>query len=481
MDGKRSLDTMGRYIKRFLVLVGGLSLAASIFLIGAGLGPSGGFLKGFTVSGLPSAGVVGRMAILTDGGGKGSLVIDDGTNWTCEQEKSQNIYIVTCPPYNAVGNGAIDDTAAIQAAIDAAEANFGGIVYFPRGDFDLTSGITIEQDGVNLIGSGDDATWLHCAFAAGNCIVIGGVAGNTDRVAIKDMTISDGGVTRTSGSHLFYDRARYATVDRVRIVQAYTGVRIGTSTNPAPATIGIRFTNCRIDSSAHAIIFVSTSGFWISDCHINGNGSTTSQAFSFDSTSELNESIYIRDVIVESHAWGLYVTPTANTVANILITSLVLDNMDEDAFYLVPSSTGAISNILISNCWVSGTSGSGGSRFISIAAPSGTNTNNTIVNGCKASQLRREGVRITGTPLNIVITNNLIESGTSAAHHGMEIVGGDDLVINGNRITTNTSASCIWIGSTVTDFVVTGNRCVQGITNNAGTGADKIVDHNSIG
>lgn len=47
--------------------------------------------------------------------------------------------------FGAVGNGTADDTTAIQTAIDAAEATMGGTVYFPRGDYKITTSLTIQS------------------------------------------------------------------------------------------------------------------------------------------------------------------------------------------------------------------------------------------------------------------------------------------------------------------------------------------------
>lgn len=44
--------------------------------------------------------------------------------------------------YGAAGNGIVDDTAAVQAALDAAA---GGAVFFPEGTYRITSGITIPS------------------------------------------------------------------------------------------------------------------------------------------------------------------------------------------------------------------------------------------------------------------------------------------------------------------------------------------------
>ena len=47
--------------------------------------------------------------------------------------------------YGALGDGTTDDTAAIQAAIDAAEAAGSGKIFFPADEYYLTAGIQIEQ------------------------------------------------------------------------------------------------------------------------------------------------------------------------------------------------------------------------------------------------------------------------------------------------------------------------------------------------
>jgi len=54
------------------------------------------------------------------------------------------------PTYGAVGDGVTDDSAAIQAALDAAN----GTVYIPEGTYLLSRGLKINNDYVSIIGSG---------------------------------------------------------------------------------------------------------------------------------------------------------------------------------------------------------------------------------------------------------------------------------------------------------------------------------------
>ena len=61
--------------------------------------------------------------------------------------------------YGAVGNGVADDTTAIQAAVDAANALGGGTVYLPQGDYKITAPITIYSN-IRFIGAGGTSTTI---------------------------------------------------------------------------------------------------------------------------------------------------------------------------------------------------------------------------------------------------------------------------------------------------------------------------------
>jgi hypothetical protein len=103
---------------------------------------------------------------------------------------------VTQPPYRARGDGLANDAPAIQAAIDAAAAGGGGIVYLPPGTYQLDSisgqpGVRYYvlnyHSGVSLVGAGRDRTLLRAP------------AGMPDQTRIISADSADGR-SRVSGA-----------------------------------------------------------------------------------------------------------------------------------------------------------------------------------------------------------------------------------------------------------------------------------------
>jgi hypothetical protein len=101
--------------------------------------------------------------------------------------------------YGAVGDGATDDTAAIQAAINAAHAytvvnpNGGGLVYFPSASYKITSALTVYNN-LTLLGSGDGNTQIKASSLTGINALTGSALSN---VVIEKLSFLG---TATSGN-----------------------------------------------------------------------------------------------------------------------------------------------------------------------------------------------------------------------------------------------------------------------------------------
>ena len=76
--------------------------------------------------------------------------------------------IVNVKNFGALGNNVADDTAAIAAAIAAAQAKGGGVVFFPRGTYRITSELTITNTKVLIVGEGIDSSIIRQTSATAN-------------------------------------------------------------------------------------------------------------------------------------------------------------------------------------------------------------------------------------------------------------------------------------------------------------------------
>lgn len=109
---------------------------------------------------------------------------------------AEAVFNVKNPAYGAKGNGVTDDTDAIQAAIDAAYAAGGGIVFFPVGRYRVrilngVRALTIYA-GVVLRGAGRDLSTIKLADNQGNYVELIGPAtvdADLSGCALEDIAI----------------------------------------------------------------------------------------------------------------------------------------------------------------------------------------------------------------------------------------------------------------------------------------------------
>jgi hypothetical protein len=101
--------------------------------------PSGGALKLYSPDGeaVQLLDATGTVSILSAGAGSG------GIDW------------LNVKAYGAKGDNSTDDTTAVQAALTAANAQSGGVVYFPTGKYKISSALNVGAF-TTLLGDGQD-------------------------------------------------------------------------------------------------------------------------------------------------------------------------------------------------------------------------------------------------------------------------------------------------------------------------------------
>jgi len=88
--------------------------------------------------------------------------------------------------FGATGDGSTDDTAAIQAAINAAEAAGGGEAFLPAGEYIISAALDIDSDNVTVCGAGIGATIISGNGSEG---FDGITIDNVDNCVVRDLTV----------------------------------------------------------------------------------------------------------------------------------------------------------------------------------------------------------------------------------------------------------------------------------------------------
>ncbi len=127
---------------------------------------------------------------------------------------------VKTSPYNALGIGSTDDTAAINKAIAAANAS-GESLYFPTGTYKVTGLNAITHVGIRVKGDGRRSTVIAMADPINNTMTVSG-----QFVTVEDMSFSPS-VFRTGGYEIAVAAGGFQNLIRnVYMEWGYNGISI---------------------------------------------------------------------------------------------------------------------------------------------------------------------------------------------------------------------------------------------------------------
>lgn len=237
---------------------------------------------------------------------------------------------VKSPAYGAVGDGVNDDTAEIQAAIDAVSALGGGVVFFPAGYYLCSAELTIPSS-VHLMGQG----WST---------LVGDVFGHANWLAANAIKGTVLKFTNTSGNalHINATNHRGSQISNLAILGPGSGTSVGLNYNAsASATLQNRTHNIFIANFSKGVRFNNTFDNTHYDLHVWG----CTDALFYESAGATTDQLFVRP--------DLQVNTTAingqGGAQQHFIGGLIQSNTN--GLKIVPGAAGGITGWHIDGAW----------------------------------------------------------------------------------------------------------------------------------
>ena len=190
--------------------------------------------------------------------------------------------------FGAAGNGTTDDTAAIQAAIDSRDR-----VYFPKGQYRITSTLVVSASGQTLFGDGVGASSIQIGSSRLDAVEFR----STQYAGLRDLTIARTG-TASGGTAVTFskDPAKasgcvQSFLDRVRLDGVYNGVHVRSSTSCT-----LRRLQIQEPRGTYGVLFDGI-----------GDGSEASYRLVIDDLQGVSQSTRCNWIVQENYAYSLVI------------------------------------------------------------------------------------------------------------------------------------------------------------------------------
>jgi hypothetical protein len=151
----------------------------------------------------PTTNVETRLREYEDDGGSALIGFEPaGSGAVARPTQDKLRDVVSVKDFGAVGDGMTNDTAAIQAAIDAVEAAGGGSLYFPTGTY-LTSGAHTVTAAIRFFGDNSTSCVIRLSGSntGTNLFVLGSNSGDSSFVDLRLRGNWDGVTAPTAWGH----------------------------------------------------------------------------------------------------------------------------------------------------------------------------------------------------------------------------------------------------------------------------------------
>ena len=319
---------------------------------------------------------------------------------------------------------------SIQAAIDAAEADAGGLVYVPPGNY-VVSGLTLLQNNIWLLGAGA-ATKIQLQSApTAPALKIDGAFSN---ILISDLLFDS--QTVGAGTGVDIRNGTKAMIQRCYFQNLNAGVVFATNSDKPVRVLDSFFfgnnihiisnltrhliTGNVLENSVNEGLDISSSSQgWVSNnVFLNNNTGAT-----FNPATEANE----QNIISNNYFYGNKGGIDLQLAANVVVDGNVIEHTVESAGIFVSGNYAVISNNVIYDTIGLGLPG----LWVSAA-------DRTILTGNAVSLSSAEGILLDGGANEGVIQGNLVFNNSKAAsggpYSGIQIWASNNVNVIGNKV-----------------------------------------------
>lgn len=408
--------------------------------------------------------------------------------------------------YGATGDGATDDTAAIQAGINALAA--GQTLFFPKGTY-LYSTLAVTTNNVMLLGEGQGTVLKHKGSGASG--VHGLILNGADGFTLRDLVFDGNKANQTQVLHqirLIGDTDS-GLIDNVTVKDClgraldiqgsstninvsnsnFTGSQYGLFTSTATSSL-LNFVNCKFTgNSVNGFYLVNSTGVKCTNCDFNGNtedgfsaGSTTvdiqlsncraisngHDGFDFVGTTQA----ICTNCIAKSNTHGGF-NPSAGCDGIDIIGCIGIDN----------TLSGVVAASCVNVRVIGGEFTSNGSKGIDINA-----CTEVSVVGAKCDDNDQDGIAVFNTSQYIILTGNRCFNNNqdAATYNGIYLVNAVDCIVMGNMC-HDTQGTATQIRGILESIIgtqrnlITANSCFGNTTGQVATNSSSTIAIDNIG
>jgi hypothetical protein len=401
---------------------------------------------------------------------------------------------VSVKDFGAVGDGTTDDTAAIQAAIDA---NGGKVIFFPLGTYKITATILVSVTNTRLEGSGQVSRVYNAG--SGDAFkfysVSTALTSFLSNCGISELYIDHAPSATTTGAAVRLVQCNGFWLNNMYVVNHPEGIKIlggqlnNLSNFQIYSSAAMADISGTTDSALLTLLETPTDGATYQPCY-----TVRLSNFAISTTFRTQTCVMVGNVdglavntayinLAKNTLWRFKNQRDTSFIAGVTISNVyfdcgpyVLDSaMDAPADGFASSF---LYNINLSNCF---TNGCKESAFLFAKA-----ANNLVFSGCSFENLKKSAIDLTGT----VSFGNYIISGCETNAVGNAALGSGIVKINGGLSLTATgnkfhgAAGCgaaIDLSGTINSVTISGNTITQATTDiaNAATIANLVYSGNN--